>query len=171
MFKGNISSDVSLANSNGYVTSGKKQYKWDLVYSWERVMESTKYNFRNHTYLKLYQRARKKYLGGWHDYSTNYSVRNVKVSIKGDGINESFSEIEKSISRKKGATFTFFHVQSFQIGSIGLMPEGSVKLYIEADHKSSFFGWPGIHLDYNKLTGEVSDAVVFSSSIPNKLYY
>ena len=173
LFRGNISRDVSLENSGGYVKSGKKQYKWDLIYSWERVMGPGKYDFRNHSYLRLHQRARKKYLGGWHDYSTNYSVRNVEVSIQGGGMNESFTGPEKSISRKNGANFTFFHVQSFQLGNPGLMPEGSAKLYIsvKADHKSSFFNWPGKRLDYTKLSGEVSDAIVFSPSSPNKLYY
>jgi len=73
MFRGNVVKDISLANSGGYIKSGKKKYSWELIYSLEKVMID-KSSFRNHVYLRLYQKAKKKYLGGWHDYSMHIPV-------------------------------------------------------------------------------------------------
>ena len=172
-FRGNISQDLSLKNSGGYLKSGKKKYKWDLIYTWERVMEDNNMYFRNYTYLKLHQRARKKYLGGWHDYDTDYSIRNVDVSINGCGLFEHILGDEKSIGRKSGANFNFFCCIGFERGSIGVMKEGAAKLYIsvKADHKSSFLDWSkAYHLDYSGEVGSVSEGV-YPLTNSGKLFY
>ena len=51
MFRGNVVKDISLANSGGYIKSGKKKYSWELIYSLEKVMID-KSSFRNHVYLR-----------------------------------------------------------------------------------------------------------------------
>lgn len=169
MFRADVVQDISLANSNGFMKSGKKKYLWDLVYSLEKDMLD-KVRYRNHAYLRLHQRTKKKYLGGWHDYSTLYSIHGTYVSIQGNGIATQYYGDEHSIERKKGANYTFSHLETPGVISWGGgLPK--LDIVVRADHKSSFLAWPGYQLNYEGNIGSISDLFIFASTSPNKLYY
>ena len=170
MFRSNVIRDISLANSGGFIKSGKKKYSWELIYSLEKVMID-KTLYRNHAYLRLHQRAKKKYLGGWHDYSTRYSIHGTYVSIQGNGIATDYYGDEHSIERKNGANYTFFHLETPQVLSYGAEGHPKLNVVVRADHKSSFLGWPGYQLNYEGIIGSISDVFLFASVSPNKLYY
>lgn len=170
MFRGNVVKDISLANSGGYIKSGKKKYSWELIYSLEKVMID-KSSFRNHVYLRLYQKAKKKYLGGWHDYSTKYSIHGTFVSIQGNGINTQYYGDEHSIERKSGANYTFFHLETPGVFNYGGEEHPRLNIVVRADHKSSFLSWPGYQLDYTGYTGSGTELYIFATTPPSKLYY
>lgn len=170
MLRGSVSSDMSLKNSGGFIKSGKKKYLWDLVYTWEKNMVDKTF-YQNHTYLRLHQRAKKKYLGGWHDYSTTYSIHGTYVSVQGNGVNSQYYGDEHSIERKSGANYTFFHLELPRPTNYGSEGHAKISVVVRADHKSSFLDWPGYSLTYEGNIGELSETFVFSSSYPNKLYY
>ncbi len=170
MLRGSVSRDISLVNSGGFIKSGKKKYLWDLIYSLEKVMIDKTF-YRNHVYLKLHQRAKKKYLGGWHDYSTSYSIHGTYVSVQSNDISTQYYGDEHSITRKSGANYTFFHLETPRALNYGVEGHPRLEIVVRADHKSSFFGWPGYHLNYEGSVGNITDFYVFASSFPNKLYY
>lgn len=170
MFRANVVKDISLANSGGYIKSGKKKYSWELIYSLEKVMID-KSSFRNHVYLRLYQKAKKKYLGGWHNYSTKYSIRGTYVSIQGNGINTQYYGDENSIERKSGANYTFFHLETPGVFNYGGEEHPRLNIVVRADHKSSFLSWPGYQLDYTGYTGSGTEFYIFATTPPSKLYY
>ena len=113
MTRANGVADIVIASHKYVEVVKKKQYKWQLLYVYEREMTS-KTQFIASTSLKLYQKARKKYLGGWHNYKTKYHYSgNSEVRITGC-YNDTFKKDGVDFSVEKGdhAYFVIFKAET-----------------------------------------------------------
>ena len=115
MAKSNVvASDIVLASSGGFIKEGKKKYKWDLLYVCEKE-KTSKYLHKVVSTVKLKQNAKKKYLGGWHEYSTTYHVAGnsfIRVNEMGNTTYVPFNKQDLSQNRSRGATFILFQTKT-----------------------------------------------------------
>lgn len=139
MTRANGVADI-LIDSRDYLKEGKKKYKWQLLYVYDKEKDGP--NIRAYSSLKLFQKVRRKRLGGWHTYKTTYHISgNTRVhAYNGLDVDESLGGIEKTV-KKESAYFTIFRV--FKYLPVNAVHDSQIKMTFDLnmDHRPDYVGW------------------------------
>lgn len=166
---GSVAADINLASSGGYQQNAKKKkYRWDLLYTCEREIVNES-QCRIVSTLKLEQKAKRKYLGGWHEYKTTYHVSGnsyIRISYGKTETCRPESSKDQSRERKNGTAFTLCKFVSKDLFSINAnITQARVGMLIYIKHRPDYADW--LITSVNKTPGSSTNYV----EVPVKMKY
>ena len=145
-----VASEIVWKSSNGFIQDRPdRKYKWDLVYTCEKVMldETT---FRTISALQLRQEAKKKLFDGWTDYKTKYYVSGDSwVDVSCTGLSDKYfpKDGEQVIERSGEALFTIVSVKSFIPKSGGIARHAHMSVQLDLTHRPNYVSRDSAQVD------------------------
>ena len=139
MTRANGIADIEI-DHRGYLEEGKKKYRWQLLYTYEREKDGP--NVRAYSSMKLFQKVRRKRLGGWHTYKTTYHIAgDTRIKVyNGFNLNETLGGFEKTIKRES-AYFTIFSVYKHVDANDTKDSQMRMTFDLKMDHRPDFVSW------------------------------
>lgn len=142
---GSVAADITIATSGGYHENAKKRkYRWVLFYTCEReVVNDVKCKIVST--VKLEQKAKRKYLGGWHEYTTKYRVSGDSYIRVDYGTIETYKPEnlkEQWLERKNGAIFTLCKFRSKELFPVNAnIAQARIWMNINIKHRPDYADW------------------------------